>query len=476
MTAFPSRSSIDGIRHSFANASDCRQLARRDVLRNVSAGFPLLSLAALLAQESTAQANPLASKQTHHPPRAKSVIFLFMGGGPSQVDLFDPKPTLVKHANLKIPVKLPRITRDSTPNCRPSPYTFRRHGESGIVISELLPHLSRRADDLCVIRSMHCDQIEHSGAIRQLTTGDGVLPRPSLGSWLLYGLGSEADNLPGFVSIGTQNDLPGKVPYSSSFLPAAYEGVAITDVDNPIDNLEMPVARPFQAQRLAAIRRFSELHRRGREDDSRLDARIAAFELAFRMQTQAPEAFDLSRESAAIHKMYGTDQQTTRDYAQQCLLARRLVERGVRYVVANVSGKWDSHANVRDHEKVAASCDQPVAALLADLKQRGLLDETLVVWGGEFGRTPTAQGAGRDHHPHAFTMWLAGGGVKPGTTYGSTDEFGFYITQNKVHIHDLHATILHLVGLDHERLTYRYSGRDFRLTDVHGNVVHDILA
>ena len=476
MTAFPSRSSIDGIRHSFANASDCRQLARRDMLRKVSAGFPLLSLAALLAQESTGQANPLASKQTHHPPRAKSVIFLFMGGGPSQVDLFDPKPTLVKHANQKIPVKLPRITRDSTPNCRPSPYTFRRHGESGIVISELLPHLSQRADDLCVIRSMHCDQIEHSGAIRQLTTGDGVLPRPSLGSWLLYGLGSEADNLPGFVSIGTQNDLPGKVPYSSSFLPAAYEGVAISDVDNPIDNLEMPVARPFQAQRLAAIRRFSELHRRGREDDSRLDARIAAFELAFRMQTQAPEAFDLSRESAASHKMYGTDQKTTRDYAQQCLLARRLVERGVRYVVANVSGKWDSHANVRDHEKVSASCDQPVAALLADLKQRGLLDETLVVWGGEFGRTPTAQGAGRDHHPHAFTMWLAGGGVKPGTTYGSTDEFGFYITRNKVHIHDLHATILHLVGLDHERLTYRYSGRDFRLTDVHGNVVHDILA
>ena len=476
MNTFPSRFSNDCSRHSLANASGYRQLTRRDMLRKASAGFPLLSLAALLAQESTTQANPLASKQAHHPPRAKSVIFLFMGGGPSQVDLFDPKPTLAKHAKQKIPIRLPRITRDSTPNCRPSPYKFRRHGESGIVISELLPHLSRCADDLCVIRSMNCDQIEHSGAIRQLTTGDGVLPRPSLGSWLLYGLGSEADNLPGFVSLGTQNDLPGKVPYSSSFLPTAYEGVAITDVDNPIDNLEMPVPSPVQAQRLAAIRRFSELHRQGREDDSRLDARIAAFELAFRMQTQAPEAFDLSRESRAIHKMYGTDQKTTKDYAQQCLLARRLVERGTRFVVANVSGKWDSHANVRDHEKVAATCDQPVAALLGDLKQRGLLDETLVVWGGEFGRTPTAQGAGRDHHPHAFTMWLAGGGVKPGTTYGATDEFGFYVTRNKVHIHDLHATILHLVGLDHERLTYRYSGRDFRLTDVHGNVVHDILA
>ena len=446
------------------------------MLRKASAGFPLLSLAALLAQESTTQANPLASKQAHHPSRAKSVIFLFMGGGPSQVDLFDPKPTLAKHAKQKIPITLPRITRDSTPICRPSPYRFRRHGESGIVISELLPHLSRCADDLCVIRSMNCDQIEHSGAIRQLTTGDGVLPRPSLGSWLLYGLGSEADNLPGFVSLGTQNDLPGKVPYSSSFLPTAYEGVAITDVDNPIDNLQMPVPSPVQAQRLAAIRRFSEIHRQGREDDSRLDARIAAFELAFRMQTQAPEAFDLSRESRAIHKMYGTDQKTTKDYAQQCLLARRLVERGVRYVVANVSGKWDSHGNVRDHEKVAATCDQPVAALLGDLKQRGLLDETLVVWGGEFGRTPTAQGAGRDHHPHAFSMWLAGGGIRGGVVHGETDEFGYYVVRDEVNVHDLHATMLHLLGLDHERLTYNYAGRNFRLTDVSGKVVRKILS
>jgi len=339
----------------------------------------------------------------------------------------------------------------------------------------LLPHLTRCADDLCVIRSMHCDHIEHSGAIRQLTTGDGVLPRPSVGAWLLYGLGSEADNLPGFISLGTQNDLPGKVPYSSSFLPTAYEGVSISDVEYPIDNLALPVPKDIQAGRLAAIRRLSELHRRGRENDSRLDARIAAFELAFRMQTQAPEAFDLSRESQAMHKLYGLDQETTQDYGRQCLLARRLVERGVRYVVANVSGKWDSHGNVRDHEKVAATCDQPVAALLTDLKSRGLLDETLVVWGGEFGRTPTAQGAGRDHHPHAFTMWLAGGGVKSGVTYGATDEFGFYGIENKVHIHDLHATILHLVGLNHERLTYRYSGRDFRLTDVHGSVVHGIL-
>jgi hypothetical protein len=452
-------------------------ITRRDLLAKASAGFPLLSLTALLAQESVAAStNPLAVKRPHHAPRAKNVVFLVMGGGPSQIDLFDPKPKLADHDGKKIPIKLPRIIRDSTPNCRPSPYQFRQHGEAGIVISELLPHLTRCADDLCVIRSMQCDHIEHSGAIRQLTTGDGVLSRPSVGAWLLYGLGSEADNLPGFISLGTQNDLPGKVPYSSSFLPTAYEGVSISDVEYPIDNLALPVAKDIQSQRLAAIRRLSELHRRGREDDSRLDARIAAYELAFRMQTQAPEAFDLSRESQAMHKLYGLDQDATKDYGGQCLLARRLVERGVRYVVANVSGKWDSHGNVRDHEKVAATCDQPVAALLTDLKSRGLLDETLVVWGGEFGRTPTAQGAGRDHHPHGFTMWLAGGGVKRGLTYGATDDFGFFAVENKVHIHDLHATILHLVGLDHQRLTYRYSGRDFRLTDVHGSVVHDILA
>jgi hypothetical protein len=452
-------------------------ISRRDLLRKASAGFPLLSLTALLAQESVAaNTNPLAAKRPHHAPRARSVIFLFMGGGPSQVDLFDPKPKLADHENEKIPIKLPRITRDATPNCRPSPYRFRQHGEAGIWISELLPHLTHCADDLCVIRSMQCDQIEHSGAIRQLTTGDGVLPRPSVGAWLLYGLGSEADNLPEFISLGSQNNLPGKAAYSSSFLPTAYDGVAISDVEYPIDNLALPVPKDIQAGRLAAIRRLSELHRRGREDDSRLDARIAAYELAFRMQTQAPEAFDLSRESQVTHKLYGIDHEMTEDYGRQCLLARRLVERGVRYVVANISGKWDSHANVRDHEKVAATCDQPVAALLTDLKSRGLLDETLVVWGGEFGRTPTAQGAGRDHHPHGFTMWLAGGGVKRGLTYGATDEFGFYVIENKVHIHDLHATILHLVGLDHQRLTYRYSGRDFRLTDVHGSIVHDILA
>jgi len=451
------------------------QFTRRNILRGAIASFPLMSLYGLLAKESAAaSSNPLAAKRPYYPPRAKSVIFLFMGGGPSQVDLFDPKPKLADYK--KIPIKLPRITRDATPNCRPSPFRFRQHGEAGTWISELLPHLARCVDDICVIRSMCCDQIEHSGALRQMTTGDGVLPRPSVGAWTLYGLGSETDSLPGFVSIRSQTNLPGKPTYGSSFLPTAFEGTSITDVDRSIDNLAMPVPKKIQSARLAAIRRLSELHRRNREDDSRLEARIAAYDLAFRMQTQAPEAFDLSRESQATHKLYGLDHETTKDYGRQCLLARRLIERGVRYVVANVDNKWDDHGSVRAHEKPAALSDQPVAALLTDLKSRGLLNETLVVWGGEFGRTPTAQGGGCDHHPHGFTMWLAGGGVQGGMTYGATDDFGFFATENKVHVHDLHATILHLLGLDHEQLTYRYSGRDFRLTDVHGSVVYEILA
>ena len=449
---------------------------RRGLLRRASAGFPLLSLYGLLSGEARAaevSRNPLSPRQPHHAPRAKSVIFLFMGGGPSQVDLFDPKPKLADHT--KIPIKLPRITRDATPNCRPSPFRFQQHGESGTWFSELMPHLSRHADDLCIVRSVYCDQIEHSGAIRQMTTGDGVLPRPSVGAWSLYGLGSENDSLPGFVSISRQSNLAGKVIHGSSFLPAAFEGTSIPDVKKPIANLAMPVPREIQATRLAAIRRLAEVYRRRREDDSRLDARLAAYELAFRMQTRAPEAFDLSRESRTTQDLYGLGQKDTDEYGRQCLLARRLVERGVRFVVANVDNQWDAHGNVRDHEKTSRQTDRPVAALIADLKSRGLLDQTLVVWGGEFGRTPTGQGGGRDHHPYGFTMWLAGGGVRGGMTYGSTDEFGFFAVEDKVHVHDLHATMLHLIGLDHEALTYRYSGRDFRLTDVYGRVVSEIL-
>ncbi len=397
-----------------------------------------------------------------------------MGGGPSQVDLFDPKPRLAEHK--KIPIKLPRITRDATPNCRPSPFRFRQYGESGAWFSELMPQLARQADELCIVRSMHCSQIEHSGAIREMTTGDGVLPRPSVGSWALYGLGSENDSLPGFVSISHQGNLAGKVIHGSSFLPASFEGTSIPDVKKPIENLAMRVPEEIQATRLAAIRRLAAVYRRRREDDSRLDARLAAYELAFRMQTRGPEAFDLSRESRATQQLYGIGQDETDEYGRQCLLARRLVERGVRFVVANVNNKWDAHGKVREHEKTSRETDRPVAGLIADLKSRGLLEQTLVVWGGEFGRTPTGQGGGRDHHPYGFTMWLAGGGVRGGMTHGATDDFGFYAVRDKVHVHDLHATMLHLLGLDHEALTYRYSGRDFRLTDVHGRVVEKILA
>jgi len=452
-----------------------RRVDRRAVLRSASAGFPLLSLYGMLAEESAAASrNPLAPRRPHHTPRARSVIFLFMGGGPSQVDLFDPKPRLAEHK--KIPIKLPRITRDATPNCRPSPFRFRQYGESGAWFSELMPQLARQADELCIVRSMHCSQIEHSGAIREMTTGDGVLPRPSVGSWALYGLGSENDSLPGFVSISHQGNLAGKVIHGSSFLPASFEGTSIPDVKKPIENLAMRVPEEIQATRLAAIRRLAAVYRRRREDDSRLDARLAAYELAFRMQTRGPEAFDLSRESRATQQLYGIGQDETDEYGRQCLLARRLVERGVRFVVANVNNKWDAHGKVREHEKTSRETDRPVAGLIADLKSRGLLEQTLVVWGGEFGRTPTGQGGGRDHHPYGFTMWLAGGGVRGGMTHGATDDFGFYAVRDKVHVHDLHATMLHLLGLDHEALTYRYSGRDFRLTDVHGRVVEKILA
>ena len=446
--------------------------SRRDALLSLGAGIGALALPELLDADTTS----LAPRSSHHQPRAKHIIHIYLNGGPSQVDTWDPKPVLDRHDGRPIPVGNLTTERE-TGVALASPFRFQQYGDSGLWASTVFEKTaSRHADRLCVIRSMHCDQIEHSGAIRQLTTGDGVLPRPSVGSWTLYGLGSETDNLPGFVSIGAQGNLPGKPTYGSSFLPTAFEGTSITDVNHPIDNLAMPVPQAIQSARLAAIRRLSEQHRQRRADDRRLDARIAAYELAFRMQTEAPAAFDLSRESQAMHRLYGLGDKNTAEYGRQCLLARRLVERGVRYVVANVNNKWDDHGDVHAHKKPAALSDQPVAALLTDLKARGMLDETLVVWGGEFGRTPTAQGGGRDHHPYGFSMWLAGGGVRSGMTYGATDEFGFFAVDNQVHIHDLHATILHLLGLDHEQLTYRYAGRDFRLTDVYGDVVQDVIA
>ena len=467
-------------------------LARRELLRLAATGFGALALDALLARESLAAAaqasaaelrrlNPLAVLPGHHPARAKSCIFIYLPGGPSQLDLFDYKPRLESENGQPLPFEKPKLERTKTGNLFASPWKFAPRGASGLLVSELLPHLATRADELCVIRSMVADNINHTGAALQMNTGEERFPRPSLGAWLTYGLGSENENLPGFVVISPQSVFQGSPLWGSSFLPGAYQGTWVRDLEHPIEHLTDTAGDPSrQRAQLDALGRLNQIHRRQRDIDGQLDARIASFELAFRMQAQAPEAFDLARESEATQRLYGVGQEKTDVFGRQCLLARRLVERGVRFVqVYDSAGpQWDHHSKIKQAlpERCAAT-DQPVAALLGDLKGRGLLEETLVVWGGEFGRSPTAEGAdGREHHPFGFTMWLAGGGVRGGLAYGCTDEYGWHAVQDKVHVHDLHATILHLMGLDHERLTYRWGGRDYRLTDVAGNVVRQILA
>jgi hypothetical protein len=437
-------------------------MTRRQALAAFANGFGMLGLLPLLQREAAAAvpAGPLAPRVAHMPARAKNLIFLFMSGGPSHVDLFDPKPRLLAEMGKPLPFEKPKLERTKTGNLLGSPWSFRKYGQSGVEMSELLPHLAGCADDLCVIRSMVADNINHNGACLQMNTGEQSFSRPSIGSWLLYGLGSENQNLPGFVVLSPAQPAQGAPLWSSSFLPAAYQGTLVSNMN--------------------------EEYLAGREEDDRLSARIASFELAYRMQTEAPEAFDVSKESPATQALYGLDDPVTAIYGKQCLLARRLVERGVRCVqvyhtqTAKRSScqLWDQHGGLK--QELPANCaatDKPIAGLLQDLKSRGLLDDTLVLWGGEFGRTPTAEGDnGREHHPFGFTMWLAGGGVKGGLTYGSTDEYGWHAQENKVHVHDLHATLLHLMGVDHERLTYRYAGRDYRLTDVYGNIVKDIIA
>jgi hypothetical protein len=459
------------------------------MLAAAGTGFGLLALADLLAAEEKRAAaepdravNPYAVRTPHHAPRARRVIFLYMPGGPSHVDLFDPKSRLAADNGKPLPFAKPRLERTKTGNLLASPWKFKRHGRSGVEVSELLPGVASCIDDICVIRSMHADNINHSGAALQMCTGEEAFSRPSMGSWLVYGLGTENQDLPGFVVVSPAAVFQGAQLWASSFLPSAYQGTLIRDLDRPIANLDPgPGGLTRQRAKLDALRRFDELHRRGREGDGQLEARIASFELAFRMQREAPEAFDLSRESDQVRRRYGVGSPVTDLFGRQCLLARRLVERGVRFVQlfdAPANNVWDHHSGLRENlPKRCAAVDQPITALLRDLKARGLLDETLVLWGGEFGRTPTAEGNnGREHHPFGFSMWLAGGGVRGGMTHGATDEFGWYATENKVHVHDLHATILHLMGLDHERLTYRFGGRDYRLTDVHGHVVREILA
>ena len=464
-------------------------LTRRELLARTGTGFGMLALAELLAGQSPAAARAVLDRAAHPyavqpppaPARAKRVIFLYMPGGPSHVDLWDPKPRLAQESGKPLPFEKPKLERTKTGNLLPSPWKFTRRGQSGIEVSELLPRTGALVDDLCVIRSMYADNINHSGAALQMCTGEQAFSRPSLGSWLVYGLGTENQNLPAFVVVSPAAVFQGAQLWSSSFLPSAYQGTLVRSLETPIANLRDPDDDPTrQRAKLDLLGQLNTLHKRSRVIDSQLDARIASFELAFRMQREAPEAFDIARESPETHKLYGVGDPTTDLFGRQCLLARRLVERGVRFVQlfdAPANNAWDHHSGLQENlPKRCAAVDQPIAALLTDLKARGLLEDTLVLWGGEFGRTPTAEGNnGREHHPFGFTMWLAGGGSKGGHVHGATDEYGWHAAVDKVHVHDLHATILHLLGFDHTKLTFRHAGRDYRLTDVYGEVVNGIL-
>ncbi len=464
-------------------------LDRRDFLRRCGMGFGGLALGGLFSGMGNAMGmavsdNPLPN----FAPKAKRVVHLFMNGGPSQVDTFDPKPSLQDYHGKVIPLEGLKTERPTGAALR-TPFTFDRYGKSGLEVSELFKHTAKHADDLCVIRSMTADVPNHEPSLMLMNCGDGRLARPSMGSWISYGLGSENENLPAYVSM-----CPGGMPikraenWRASFLPGRFQGTyldsSIEDVNRMIENLRNPVARdPRQAGQLEFLRTLNERHLAGRGHDPQLESRIRSFELAYRMQSEATDAFDISKEPTNIREMYGED-----SFARQCLMARRLLERGVRFIqLWHGDGQpWDSHDNIEDHRGLAERCDQAIGAFLSDLKMRGMLDETLVLWGGEFGRTPVVEmpkaGSnagtmkGRDHNHYGFTVWLAGGGVKGGYIHGATDEFGFRAVEKPVHVHDLHATILHLLGLDHEELTYNYSGRDFRLTDVHGKVIHEIIA
>lgn len=463
-------------------------VSRRELLRRGGGGFAALALAGLLGEESRGASvdpqTPLAVRSPHFPARAKRVIFLFMHGGPSQMDTFDPKPRLGRDDGKPLPFAKPRVVSSVTGNLLRSPFKFAQHGSSGIPVSELFPNIAGCVDDLCVINSMHGSNSRHGGALLELHTGSDTFVRPSMGSWITYGLGTENQDLPGFITVCPSLTHGGVNNWSSAFLPAVYQGTPIGATGVPSDRAKIPfianttTPRAFQRVELDLIQEMNRDHLDRSGADAALEGRIASFELAYRMQTAAPEIQEIAGESAATLSLYGIDREPTRDFGRQCLMARRFAERGVRFVQVTHSYKWDQHEGLkRDVTRNALEIDRPVAGLIKDLKSRGLLDDTLVLWGGEFGRTPTSQGSdGRDHNPHGYTMWMAGGGTKPGLVHGKTDDYGYYAVEDKVHIHDLHATILHLLGLDHKKLTYRYIGRDFRLTDVHGEVVHELFA
>ena len=430
----------------------------------------------------TAQGNGLAIQQPHFPARAKRVIFLFMHGGPSHVDLFDYKPQLQKDDGKELPfAAAPNIS--AVPKLMKSPWRFSQHGESGLWISELLPHLSKHADDLCVIRSMHSRGQSHGQAVCMLHTGSDNFVRPSVGAWVSYGLGTENSNLPAFVSISPPSGHGGPRNYGTAFLPASHQATTIGKSgklgDAKIENMDGGSSQSgAQRRQLDLLESLNRQHLNRAVAAPSIEGAIESFELAFRMQQAAPAVLNIGDEPKSIQDMYGVGDKATDNFAKQCILARRMAEAGVRYIQVSTGNVWDQHGGLYDgHTKNCLAVDQPISALLADLKQRGMLEDTLVVWGGEFGRTPIVQGSnGRDHNPQGFCMWMAGGGVRAGSAYGNTDEYGYYSVENRVHMHDLHATMLHLLGINHLNLTYRYAGRDFRLTDVYGDVVHDVIA
>lgn len=427
---------------------------------------------------------PLAPKPAHFFPRAKRVIFLFMWGGPSHVDLFDPKPRLNQESGKPLLGKWVGSEQEKYANVLGSPFKFQQHGQSGVWISELFPHLARHADRLCVVRSMHTEGSAHGEALLRLHTGQANLVRPSVGAWVSYGLGCESDNLPAFITISPPRGHGGVQNYGSAFLPAIHQGTAIGSAETPIaeavvSNLgNQRWSAKQQRRQLDLIQSINAQHLQKKHVDSRIEGLIDSYELAFRMQTEMPVIMDLHGESQETLDLYGIGQDPTDNFGRQCLLARKFAEQGSRYIQVSTNYTWDHHQKVESgHVSESAKVDKPIAGLLDDLARRGMLDDTLIVWGAEFGRTPMVEnGDGRGHHPQAFTMWLAGGGVRGGLTHGSTDDFGFHPVEKPVHMHDLHATLLHLMGLDHEKLTYRHAGRDFRLTDVYGQVVHDIIA
>ncbi|WP_009962498.1 DUF1501 domain-containing protein [Verrucomicrobium spinosum] len=469
-------------------------LDRRHFLQTTACGFGSLALAAM-AQGAP---NPLAARHTHFPPKAKRVIFLFMAGGVSHVDSFDYKPRLIRDNGKMMEFEdqraIAKTGMGAAQRIMQPLWEFKQQGESGRWTSSLFPHMSQKVDEMCFVHSMHTEGVAHGPATLFLHTGTTNFIRPSMGSWISYGLGTENENLPSFVSISPSLSNGGPRNYGTAFLPAVHQGTTLGRAGQPareatIRNLRNPLLTPEQQRRQFDLLRSlnDEQMRRATsleqgQADAELDAVINSYELAWRLQTNAPDTLDVTRESPATLDLYGINEKVSENFGRQCLMARKLAESGVRYIQVNYTDNsnnpaWDQHSNLSKHADHAAAVDKPIAGLLADLKQRGLLEDTLVWWGGEFGRTPYAErnGTGRDHNPVGFTQWLAGAGVKAGYAHGATDDFGHFAVQDKVHMHDMHATILHLLGLDHEKLTFRYAGRDFRLTDVHGHVVNELL-